>query len=76
LPLCTCDAIRSLIFDLSSEGECRDEPPLDASLFSAVSILLSALLNALWSDELIVPADTSDASSLCKRSSGELDEGW
>jgi hypothetical protein len=38
--------------------------------------LLSALLSALWSDELIVPAETSDASSLCKRSSGEVDEGW
>ena len=68
-----------MIFDLSSEGAWRDEPlpSLDGAwLFKAASIVLSALLSAVWSDELIVPADTSDASSLYKRSSGEVDEGW
>ena len=33
----------------------------------------SAALSAFWSDELMVPEDTSEASSSCSRDSGEND---
>jgi hypothetical protein len=44
---------------------------LPAPLFSAESISSSAEDNAVWSDELTLPEETSLASSCFKRSSGE-----
>ena len=42
-----------------------DDELEDWPLVNAESISVSAVDNALWSLELIVPADTSDCSSCC-----------
>jgi hypothetical protein len=57
-----------------SAGEGREDPeawPDCASLCNALLMSLSAELKAPWSDELIVPAETSDASSFWSRSNGD-----
>lgn len=72
LPLVTSFEIRSLIFDCMSV---RDGlPPLVASLLSDESMSVSAALSAFWSDELIVPDETSEFNSSCSRVSGEKDD--
>ena len=43
----------------------------EASLCNSLLMLLSAELNALSSDELMVPADTSDVSSFWSMLNGE-----
>lgn len=43
----------------------------DASLCSSLLMMLSAELNALSSDELMVPEDTSEVSSFCSMLKGE-----
>jgi hypothetical protein len=43
----------------------------EASLCNSLLMLLSAELNALSSDELIVPADTSDVSWFCSMVKGD-----
>jgi len=61
-----------------SAGDGREAPDdwLDeASLWSELSMALSAELRAPASDELIVPAETSDASSFWSLSSGDWNWG-
>jgi len=64
--------MRSSIFDFMSPGE--DCVPLDRLLersdCSEESISVSAEESADWSDELMVPEETSDCSSFCSICSG------
>jgi hypothetical protein len=57
------------------EGDASELRADDAPLFNAESISESASLSALLSDEEIVPAETSELSSLCSRLSGEENDG-
>lgn len=56
--------------DCICEGDGGPEED-DASLCSSLLMEVSAELNALSSDELMVPADTSDVSSFCSMVKGD-----
>jgi hypothetical protein len=58
------------IVDFMSDGDGGVDED-EASLCNSLLMLLSAELNALSSDELMVPADTSDVSSLWSILNGE-----
>ena len=66
LPLETSPAIRELIFDCRSPGDelvlLEELELLALPLCSAELISVRAEDNALWSDELMVPEETSDSS--------------
>ena len=71
LPSETSLSIRLSIFDCASSGGGGAPPPAPPA-FIAESISSSADDSALWSLELIVPEETSLASSAFNRLSGEL----
>jgi hypothetical protein len=78
VPLLTSLEIRLLILVLMEPGEggwpfddWLDDWLLDWPLVNAELMSVSAVDKALWSLELIVPADTSDCSSCCSLWSGE-----
>ena len=73
LPEETSFEIRLSIFDLRSPGwDCEPlEDELDAPLFSAASMSVSADDSAVPSDELIAPELTSDCSSACSFCRGD-----
>jgi hypothetical protein len=72
VPFWTSEAIKLSIFDFISDGDGGDdEEDEEASLCNALLMLVSAVLSALSSDELIVPSDTSDVSSFSSMSKGD-----
>jgi hypothetical protein len=63
-PFCSSEEIKLSIFDFISDGDGGDdEEDVEASLCSALLMLVIAVLSALSSDELTVPSETSDVSS-------------
>jgi hypothetical protein len=58
------------IVDFTSDGDGGPDED-EASLCNSLLMLLSAELNALSSDELMVPADTSDVSAFWSTLNGE-----
>ncbi len=74
LPLLTSPEIRSSILDCRSPGDLLLlllPPLLSAPPFSAESMSSSAVDNAVWSVEEILPEETSDCSSFFSKSSGD-----
>jgi hypothetical protein len=69
-PFCTCCEIRLLIVDCMSDGEGGPDED-EASLCRSLLMVLSAEFNALSSDELMVPAETSEVSSFCSMVKGD-----
>ena len=71
VPLCTCCEIRPLMVDCICDRRGRPRRGRRASLCSSLLMVLSAELNALSSDELMVPADTWDVSWFCSMVRGD-----